>query len=130
MSRKKLLGLSVAAFISLALIISFSAWAAGKAREGEISGTIRMIGWEGYDFPRTFAEFGEKHGVTVTMTYISSNDEIFAKLKAGAEYDVATPNQANVEQLVVNDLLQPIDTSRLPDYGKLHPEIRQKVNLQ
>ena len=124
MNRKKLLILSTAAFIAFALIVSVSAFArGGKAGEGEISGTIRMIGWEGYDFPKTFAEFGEKHGVTVTMTYISSNDEIFAKLKAGAEYDVITPNQANMEQLVVNDLLQPIDTSRIPSYKNLHPEI-------
>ncbi len=119
MSRRKRIFLATAVFCILALVISFSA----LARGGKEPGTIRMLGWEGYDFPRTFAEFGEEHGVTVTMTYISSNDEIFAKLKAGAEYDIITPNQANVEQLVVNDLLQEIDTDRISNYKNLHPEI-------
>lgn len=124
MRKRTPFGIIASVFLVLALIISFSVLTgSGKKVEGKISGTIRMLGWEGYDFPKTFAEFGEKHGVTVTMTYISSNDEIFAKLKAGAEYDVITPNQANVEQLVVNDLLQPIDTSRIPNYKNLHPEI-------
>jgi spermidine/putrescine-binding protein len=121
MRRRKMVFLAI--FCVLALSIAFSAMARGGKEEGGISGTIRMLGWEGYDFPKTFAEFGEEHGVTVSMTYISSNDEIFAKLKAGAEYDIITPNQANVEQLVVNDLLQEIDTSRIPNYKNLHPEI-------
>jgi len=123
MSKRNKIFTSAVILCAMAMIISFIAFAGEKPKEGAISGDIRMIGWEGYDFPRTFAEFGKKHGVNVTMTFIASNDEIFAKLKAGAEYDVATPNQANVEQLVVNDLLQPIDTSRIPNYKNLHPEI-------
>jgi len=123
MSKRNKLFASVVILCALAMIIAFIAFAGEKPKEGVISGDIRMIGWEGYDFPKTFAEFGKKHGVNGTMTYISSNDEIFAKLKAGAEYDVATPNQANLEQLVVNDLLQPLDTSRISNYKTLHPEI-------
>ncbi|UCB46812.1 MAG: extracellular solute-binding protein [Spirochaetota bacterium] len=123
MIKRKKFVIALAVFCAVTMISASVSFAVDKPEEGELSGTIRMIGWEGYDFPRTFAEFGESNGVTVTMTYIASNDEIFAKLKAGAEYDIATPNQANVEQLVVNDLLQPIDTSRIPNYKNLHPLI-------
>jgi spermidine/putrescine-binding protein len=124
MKNKKVLTIAVCFFCVIALVATISAFAGPKETvEGEISGDIRMLGWEGYDYPKTFAEFGKEHGVNVTMTYISSNDEIFAKLKAGAEYDIVTPNQANIEQLVVNDLLQEVDTSRIPNYKNINPEI-------
>jgi len=109
----------------LMLMFAQGVFAGGKkeAAPGKISGSIRILCWEGYDFPKSFAEFEKEHGVSVDPTYISSNDEIFAKLKAGAEYDIVTPNQANIEQLVVNDLLQPIDVKRIPNYKNIHPEI-------
>jgi len=124
MKNKKILIIATCFFCLLAFVVAISAFAEKKEKvAGEISGDIRMLGWEGYDYPKTFADFSDKYGVNITMTYISSNDEIFAKLKAGAEYDIITPNQANVEQLVVNDLLQVIDTSRIPNYKNIHPEI-------
>jgi len=124
MSKKKILIIAVSILCILTFVFTFSAFATGKKEEaGKISGSIRLLGWEGYDFPKSFGEFEKEYGVSVDPTYISSNDEIYAKLKAGAEYDIITPNQANVEQLVVNDLLQPIDTSRIARYDKIHPEI-------
>jgi spermidine/putrescine-binding protein len=106
------------------LILAASIYAGGgPEEEGKLSGSIRILCWQGYEFPKTFAEFAKKNGVTVDATFLSSNDEIFSKLKAGAEYDIITPNQANLEQLVVNDLLQTIDVKRIPNYKFLHPEI-------
>ena len=124
MKRRKLIVFTVASLVCLFfLAFSITALAEKKTKEGELSGSIRMLCWEGYDFPQSFAKFEDRTGVSVDPTYISSNDEIFSKLKAGAEYDIITPNQANLEQLVMNDLLQPIDTSRIPNYKNLHPYI-------
>lgn len=124
MNKKKILIILTSIFCVMILIFALSAFAEKKPKEpGKISGSVRILCWEGYDFPKSFAEFEKETGVSVDPTYISSNDEIFAKLKAGAEYDIITPNQANVEQLVVNDLLQEIDTSRIPRYKNVHPEI-------
>ena len=118
--RKAAIQLLIFVFFLLGIL---SVYAGGGKEEGEISGSIRILCWEGYDFPKSFAEFEKEYGVTVDPTYISSNDEIFSKLKAGAEYDIITPNQANVGQLVVNGLLQVIDTGRIPNYKNIHPEI-------
>ena len=123
MKQRNKMFITIAVLCAMAVSIGFVVFASEKPQEGKLSGTIRMLGWEGYDFPKTFAKFAKENGVTVTMTYIASNDEIFAKLKAGAEYDIITPNQANVEQLVVNNLLQPIDTARIPNYKNLNPLI-------
>lgn len=122
MSRKKTL-IILSLFCIVSIIFASSAYSAKKRKEAKIKGSIRMLCWQGYEFPRSFAEFSKKYGVSVDPTFLSSNDEIFAKLKAGEEYDIITPNQANIEQLVVNNLLQPIDTKRIPNYKNLHPEI-------
>jgi spermidine/putrescine-binding protein len=124
MRRKRTLIIVTSIVCTLAMAFAFNAFGEKKPTEpGKLSGSIRILCWEGYDFPKSFGEFEKETGVSVDPTYTSSNDEIFAKLKAGAEYDIITPNQANVEQLVVNDLLQTIDTSRIPNYKNLHPEI-------
>jgi spermidine/putrescine-binding protein len=122
-SKKTLVG-ALSVICVVLLIVTVSA-VAGKKQEGEggLRGSIRMLCWEGYDFPQSFAKFEERTGVSGDPTYISSNDEIFSKLKAGGEYDIITPNQANVEQLVLNDLLQEVDPSRIPNYEKIHPYI-------
>jgi len=116
--------------ISLALCVLVSSFALGVSfAKGKISGSIRILCWEGYEFAEAFKGFREKYGVTIDPTYIASNDEIFAKLKAGAEYDIVTPNQANIEQLVVNDLLQPIDVSKIPNYKNLDPGILDAMEM-
>ncbi len=124
MRSKKILFIAVSILCLFSLLFAVQAFAGRKEKEaGKISGSIRILCWEGYDFPKSFGEFEKEKGVSVDPTYISSNDEIFAKLKAGAEYDIVTPNQANIQQLVVNDLLQPIDTNRIPNYKNIHSEI-------
>jgi spermidine/putrescine transport system substrate-binding protein len=113
--------------VVICLVLAVMYVSAGGTKEpkepGKLSGSIRILCWQGYEFPKTFQEFAEKNGITVDATFLSSNDEIFSKLKAGAQYDIVTPNQANLEQLVVNDLLQPVDTSRIANYKNVHPEI-------
>ena len=101
----------------------FASKSGGASKEGEISGSIRLLCWEGYEFPQTFETFAQTHNVTIDPTFISSNDEIFAKLKAGDEYDIVTPIQAYIYPLVEHDLLQPIDVSKIENYSNLQPKI-------
>jgi len=118
MRRKKLI------MIGLVLCVFGSSIVFGTSGvTAKIGGTIKILCWEGYEFPEAFKEFKEKYGVKIEPTYIASNDEIFAKLKAGAEYDIVTPNQANVEQLVVNDLVRPLDLNKIPNYKNISPGI-------
>ncbi|GAG05944.1 unnamed protein product, partial [marine sediment metagenome] len=78
MSKKKILIIAASILCILTFVFTFSAFA-GKGKEaGMISGSIRLLGWEGYDFPKSFAEFEKEFGVSVNPTYISSNDEIYA----------------------------------------------------
>jgi len=119
--------LIISCFVLCVMFISLIL--SGSVVQGKIGGTIRILCWEGYHFPKAFEEFKKKYGVTISPTFISSNDEIFAKLKAGAEYDIVTPNQANIEQLVVNNLVRPIDISKIPNYKNISPGILKAMEL-
>jgi spermidine/putrescine transport system substrate-binding protein len=121
--KKRKLLISCVALVVLVSFAAFYAFAGKKEGKSDISGSIRLLCWEGYEFPEGFKSFTEKYNVTIDPTFISSNDEIFAKLKAGDEYDIVTPIQAYIYPLVEHDLLQPIDTTKIERYKNVNQKI-------
>ncbi|KPJ89111.1 MAG: hypothetical protein AMS17_03125 [Spirochaetes bacterium DG_61] len=112
-------------FVTLAILVVFFVFFSGapKEEEAELGGELKIICWEGYDAP--MQALTEKYGIEIKPTYISNNDEIFTKLKAGAKYDVCSPNHSVVPQLIDNDLIIPLDTSRIPSYRDLFPQFKE-----
>jgi spermidine/putrescine-binding protein len=94
-----------------------------SAAELKVGGNLRLLGWDGYQFDAQFKDWAEKNNVTIDVTFLTTNDEIFAKLKAGDKYDIITPNQAYLEQLYLNNLLTPIDTEKIPNYKDISPAV-------
>ena len=79
-------------------------------------GTVNMLGWQGYDDANARKPF-EAAGGTLKTTYISNNDEILTKLRAGqgSIYSVVTPSAGYLPALVAAGLIQPLDYSKLPN---------------
>jgi putative spermidine/putrescine transport system substrate-binding protein/spermidine/putrescine transport system substrate-binding protein len=80
--------------------------------------TLTMLVWEGYTEDEWVIPFEEKYGVEIAPTYVGSNDEMFAKMKAGdgAGYDLITPNIGQMFQFQEAGLLLPIDIKKIPNY--------------
>jgi spermidine/putrescine transport system substrate-binding protein len=90
--------------------------------EADIQGiNINYLGWEGYDWADALKPLTEPNDITVNSTYGGNNEEIFAKLKAGSEgqYDIVSIYHGTIAAMVENDLLQPIDTSRVEHWDDL-----------
>lgn len=85
--------------------------------QGNVGGTLSIYCWQGYDGPNAAAPFREENGVDIQATYLGSNDEIFATLRAGGlgTIDIVTPYHGYVKNLYEAELLQEIDYSRLPN---------------
>ena len=85
--------------------------------QGEVGGTLTMMCWQGYDGPNASMPWREEHGVEIQATYLGSNDEIFATLRAGGlgTIDIVTPYHGYVKNLYEAGLLQEIDYNRLPN---------------
>ncbi len=107
---------------SLLLVLSFvvgalvyRSWSSGPAVK-----KLRVLSWSQY-LPKPFLdEFTKNTGIPVEVSLISSNEELFAKLKAGADgYDVLQPSDYMVERLDNLGFLSPLDKSKLPNLKNL-----------
>src|SRR6187549_309901 len=77
---------------------------------------LHLYNWNNYIAPETVKRFEESCKCEVVQTYYSDNEELLAKLAAGAKgYDVMVPTGNTVEALIKGGQLQPLDRSKLPN---------------
>jgi spermidine/putrescine transport system substrate-binding protein len=102
-SRRSLLkGLGVAA-IGISLAGKKSAWAAEEKK-------LNFYNWDTYIGKTTIPDFQKETGIDVNMSLFATNDELFAKLRAGNPgYDVIVPGSEFVERPIQVDMLEPLD---------------------
>ncbi|GMU72303.1 MAG: spermidine/putrescine ABC transporter substrate-binding protein [Burkholderiales bacterium] len=77
---------------------------------------LHLYNWNNYIAPETVKRFEAECKCEVVQTYYSDNEELLAKLAAGAKgYDVMVPTGGTVQALIRGGQLQPIDLSKLPN---------------
>ena len=81
--------------------------------------------WEGWDSAEHHQEYQDKHGELPNFSIFGDEEEAFAKIKAGARYDVSHPCSYKVEIWRDAGILQPIDVSRLGHWGDIVPSLKQ-----
>ncbi len=68
-----------------------------------------------------YKTYGER--VKVTYSTFSSNEDMYAKLSAGAvSYDVIVPSDYMIERLIKEDMLAPLDYANIPNIENIVPE--------
>jgi spermidine/putrescine-binding protein len=72
----------------------------------------------------------EKHGAAPTFAFFGDEEEAFQKLRSGFTADLAHPCSQSIVKWREAGLLKPIDTSRLPAWNDLIPEIRDMPGFQ
>ena len=95
----------------LALAILFVALPAAAQKD-----KLHLYNWNNYIAPETVKRFEEQCKCEVVQTYYSDNEELLAKLAAGAKgYDVLVPTGNAVQALIKGNQLKPIDLSKIPN---------------
>jgi spermidine/putrescine transport system substrate-binding protein len=93
--------------------------ASTAAKKAALGGTLLYYNWVDYVNPKTYTAFTAKTGVNVKKDFYKSNEEMQAKLQAGAKgYDLIVPTGYAVKILAAAGLLEPIDYSLLPNVTK------------
>lgn len=88
---------------------------------------LELYNWSQYDAKSTYEQFEQLPeekiaGLTTHETFYSSNDELLAKLNAGAGgYDIVVPSQNAVAQLIEQGDLFSMDKALLPNLKYLDP---------
>jgi spermidine/putrescine transport system substrate-binding protein len=119
-SRRSLL----TAFGAAAIGVSFSACSqpgAAPASGGE-EPKLNFYNWDTYIGETTLADFKAANGVDVNMSLFATNDELFAKLKAGNPgFDVIVPSNEFVSRMTEAKLIQALDHSKIPNLKNIDP---------
>jgi spermidine/putrescine transport system substrate-binding protein len=91
--------------------------------EAQPSGTLNLYNWNNYIAPETIERFEKQFNAKIAQTYFSDNEEMLAKLAAGATgYDIIVPTSNALEVLIKKGDLQPLDQSKLPNLKNMKPE--------
>jgi spermidine/putrescine transport system substrate-binding protein len=84
---------------------------------GELGDQVNLTTWPDYHEVTNFEKFTSETGVKVNITVFGSNEEMFAKLKAGGTgWDVLVPTNYTIETYVSEDMFEPLDAAMLPNY--------------
>ncbi len=83
----------------------------------DIGDRVILATWPNYHDPENFEIFTETTGAYTQVNVFGSNEEMLAKLQAGGSgWDVFVPTNYTITTYVDEDLIEPLDLSRLPNY--------------
>jgi spermidine/putrescine transport system substrate-binding protein len=108
------LRLPAAAAAVLAALFAFAPLAAARDQ-------LHLYNWNNYIAPETIKRFEESCKCEVKQTYYSDNEELLAKLAAGAKgYDILVPTSNAVETLIKGGQLKPVDLAQLTNLKNIN----------
>lgn len=87
------------------------------------SAAINVFTWADY-IPQELAdEFEKETGIHVNFHYYASNEELLVKMRStkGKGYDLLIPSDYAVKILIEENLLQPIDKTKIDCYSQVAP---------
>lgn len=107
------LGLATAVLAAEAGLSPRRAFAAEK-----LGGKMSLATWPNYHDPATFEAFTAATGCAVEVNVFGSNEEMLAKLQAGASgWDLFVPTNYTISTYVKLGLIEALDLSKLPNYS-------------
>ncbi|HXZ53591.1 MAG TPA: spermidine/putrescine ABC transporter substrate-binding protein, partial [Burkholderiales bacterium] len=107
---------------SRALLAAALALAAGAA-VGASQDVLRMFNWNNYMTDDAVTRFEALCSCRLAQDYYSDNEEMLAKLAAGATgYDLIVPTGNAVEALIRSGQLRAIDKSKIPNLNNIKPQ--------
>lgn len=89
------------------------------------SNELHLFNWNDYIAPETVERFQQSCKCKVVQTFYSDNEELVAKLAAGARgYDVLVPTSNYVAGMAKAGWIQPLDHAKLPNLKNVLPQYR------
>ena len=94
-------------------------FAAAAAAEGE----LHIYNWGNYTNPDLIKKFEQTYDVKVTLGDYGSNDEMLAKVKAGASgYDIVVPTSYMIPTMIESGLLARTEPAGMENFKNMRPE--------
>lgn len=118
---KKTLAVTLAA-MSIASMLT--GCGGSSSSEAESAGTLNLYIWTEYVPESVIQGFEDETGITVNVSYYSSNEDLYAKLKSetAGTYDVIQPSDYMVEKMAEQGMLEEINKDALSNLGNIAAE--------
>ena len=101
-----------------AILLAASLGTPRASAEGELN----FYTWADYTSPELIEKFEAETGITVNIDTFASNEDLLAKMMAGATgYDIIVPGDYLVEILIKEDLLQRVEPNQLANFKNVEP---------
>ena len=112
----------VIVFVSIALMFTVSRL---NSSEGYSSGnTLTVFNWGDYIDEELIKKFETETGIKVIYETFDSNEAMLTKIEqGGTAYDVAVPSEYMIEKLKEENMLIPLDHSKLPNLKNIDPTV-------
>lgn len=89
---------------------------------------LNVYNWPDYITETMVADFEKEFGIKVNYDTFENNEALHAKLVAGnSGYDIVIPTAGFAKKQVDGGLYQPIDKSKITNYGNLDTEFMAKI---
>jgi len=107
------------------LILTLSACGGKKSDPN----TLHLYNWSEYLPAEVKEKFEAETGIKVVEDFYSSNEEMFAKLKAGGGggYDIVVPSADYTEVMIKEGMVDKIDKSKISTLNNLDPKFMEKL---
>ncbi|MDP4092628.1 MAG: spermidine/putrescine ABC transporter substrate-binding protein [Bacillota bacterium] len=105
---------AVSLFLALLIIVFSAAITTGCGSNGR---TIKVYNWGDYIDKSVIKSFEKQYGINVVYDEFANNEEMYAKIKAGAlDYDVLVPSDYMIKRMTNEDMLYKINFDNIPNY--------------
>lgn len=93
--------------------------------------TLRILAWPGYADPDIVQAFEQRHNATVSVTFVSTDDELWARGSAngGQDFDVIAVNTAELQRYIDAGLSVPVQPDKIPNTRQQLPRFRQLTTI-
>lgn len=117
-TRRHFLGVTGLGFASVVMAGALPGLRPRKAiAAGDIGDRVVLATWPNYHDVENFEKFTEMTGAHVQVNVFGSNEEMLAKLQAGGSgWDVFVPTNYTITTYVGEDLIEPLELAKLPNY--------------
>ena len=82
---------------------------------------LLVFDWAGWEIEGVLTDYVAKNGQNPTYSFFGDDDEAFQKVSSGFRADVGHPCVASLPRYKEAGLIEPWDTSKLPEFGNIAP---------
>ena len=102
----------------------FAGCGGGKASKG----VVNVYNWGEYIDTDLITQFENETGITVNYKTYEDNEQMYSVLKqGGVSYDVVVPSDYMVSRMISEDMLEPIDFDKIPNYSLIDDSLKKEA---